>query len=282
MSGYWLQIPNLFLATGLSVLFLAILFWPLETAFPARPGQRWLRPHWFTDVCFLLGQYLVFNGLVFWLLNNFAYALDGFVPARFRQLVASQSWWLQAIEVVALSDFCVYWGHRLQHHLPLLWRFHAIHHSAQHLDWLAAHREHPIDTIYTLGLINLPAFLLGFPVGTLAGLVAFRTLWAIYIHSNVRLPLGPLRMLIGAPELHHWHHDRARDAGNYGNISPLLDLLFGTYRCPDHEPAAFGIREEIPPTYLRQMLHPFGISLGGPGTDLAAEAERTGSSFPAE
>lgn len=164
--------------------------------------------------------------------------------------------------------------------MPLLWRFHSIHHSAEHLDWLAAHREHPLDTVYTLTLINLPAFLLGFPVGTLAGLVAFRGLWAIYIHSNVRLPLGPLRMLVGAPELHHWHHDCARDAGNYANISPLMDLLFGTYRCPDHEPEKFGIREQISPTWIGQMLHPFGIAwrvskaqdeLGGRGSRRAAE-----------
>src|SRR5262249_22651187 len=78
-----------------------------------------------------------------------------------------------------------------------------------------------------------------------------------YIHSNVRLPIGPLRMLIGAPELHHWHHDRDQFAGNYANISPLMDLLFGTYRCPDHEPAAFGVNEPIRQNYLAQMIHPF-------------------------
>src|SRR5206468_10176613 len=133
----------------------------------------------------------------------------------------------------------------------------SIHHSAEHLDWLAAHREHPVDTIYTLGLINLPAFVLGFPIQTLALLIAFRGIWAIYIHSNVRLPIGPLRMLIGAPELHHWHHDRDRNAGNYANISPLMDILFGTYRCPDHEPESFGVREPMARGYLGQMLHPF-------------------------
>src|SRR5204863_8268277 len=122
-----------------------------------------------------------------------------------------------------------------------------------------AHREHPVDTIYTVGLINLPPFLLGFDLNTLAGLVAFRGIWAIYIHSNVRLPIGPLRMLIGAPELHHWHHDRARDAGNYANISPIMDLIFGTYRCPDHEPESFGILEPISRTYLGQMMHPLRL-----------------------
>ena len=179
------------------------------------------------------------------LLTHFADWIDG-DPAGFRAAVADQPWWLQAVEVILLSDFFVYWGHRLQHRIPFLWRFHSIHHSAEHLDWLAAHREHPLDTVYTMGLINLPAFLLGFPLETLAGLIAFRGIWAIYIHSNVRLPIGPLRWFVGAPELHHWHHDRASDAGNYANISPLMDLAFGTYRCPDHEPEAFGIHEPIP------------------------------------
>jgi sterol desaturase/sphingolipid hydroxylase (fatty acid hydroxylase superfamily) len=114
-----------------------------------------------------------------------------------------------------------------------------------------------VDTVYTLTLINLPAFALGFPLATLAGLIAFRGVWAIFIHSNVRVPLGPFRVLLGSPDLHHWHHDRARDAGNYANLSPLMDLLFGTYRRPDHEPAAFGLNEPFPSSYLAQMLHPF-------------------------
>ncbi len=244
-------------SVGGSLLFLCLVFRPLELAFPARKGQRFFRPEWWTDLCFFLGQYLLWSGLAIWLLGRFGGWVDGVVPSGFRAAVAAQPWWLQAAEVVLLSDFFIYWGHRLQHRIPFLWRFHSIHHSAEHLDWLAAHREHPLDTLYTMGLINLPAFLLGFPLETLAGLAAFRGIWAIYIHSNVRLPIGPLRWFIGAPELHHWHHDRARDAGNYANISPLMDLLFGTYRCPGHEPEAFGIREPIRRDYPGQLLHPF-------------------------
>lgn len=254
-----MSVHALTLSCGLSFLFLCIVFWPLEKAFPARPGQRLFRPAWLTDLCFFCGQYLLWNGLVFWVLSQWGGFLDRNVNHDFRALVAGQPWWLQAIEVVFLSDFCVYWGHRLQHRLPFLWRFHSIHHSAEHLDWLAAHREHPLDTVYTLTLINLPAFVLGFPLETLAGLIAFRGVWAIYIHSNIRLPTGPLRILFGAPELHHWHHDRDRDAGNYANISPLMDLLFGTYRCPDHEPEHLGLHEPIPRSYLGQLLHPFRL-----------------------
>ncbi len=252
-----MTLPNMILGSGLGLLFLVIVFRPLELAFPAKPGQRFFRPDFFTDLCFLLGQYLLWSGAVFWLLTHFATWLDEYMPTGLRVSVAAQPWWLQAVEVVLLSDIIVYWGHRLQHRVGFLWRFHATHHSSEHLDWLAAHREHPMDTIYTVGLINLPAFLLGFPLETLVGLIAFRGLWAIYIHSNVRIPTGPLRWLFGAPELHHWHHDRNREAGNYANISPLMDLLFGTYVCPDHEPEQVGLMEPIRTNYLGHMIRPF-------------------------
>ena len=269
-------LSGMLLATGLSFLFVAVLFVPLERAFPARV-QRFLRPEWWTDLLFFLGQYLVWGSLVFVALQAVSQWVDGIVPAGFRQAVAGQSWWLQAIEVVILSDFVIYWAHRLQHRVGFLWRFHSIHHSAEHLDWLAAHREHPLDTIYTVGLINLPAFILGFPLETLAGFFAFRGLWAIYIHSNVRLPIGPLRWFIGAPELHHWHHERAREAGNYANISPLMDLLFGTYRCPDHEPEALGVEEPMPRTYWGQLLHPFRNRKMSQATSEEPAAERLSS-----
>jgi sterol desaturase/sphingolipid hydroxylase (fatty acid hydroxylase superfamily) len=251
-----MTILGLVLSTGLSLLFLVVLFVPLERMFPAQRQGFW-RPEWWTDLFFLLGQYLVWGGLVLGLLQTFRGQLHAIIPAGFRAAVASQPWWLQAFEVVLLSDLVIYWGHRLQHRVGFLWRFHSIHHSAEHLDWLAAHREHPLDTVYTLTLINLPAYVLGFPLETLAGFLAFRGLWAVYIHSNVRLPIGPLRVLVGAPELHHWHHARERFAGNYANISPLMDVLFGTYRCPPHEPEALGVTEPMPRNYLGQLLHPF-------------------------
>lgn len=127
---------DMLFGAGLSLLFLVVLFRPLEWAFPAKPGQRFFRREWFIDLCFFLGQYLLWGGLVFALLVHFADHLDGFMPAGFRAAVAAQPWWLQAIEVVVLSDLCVYWGHRLQHKVGFLWRFHSIHHSSEHLDWL--------------------------------------------------------------------------------------------------------------------------------------------------
>jgi sterol desaturase/sphingolipid hydroxylase (fatty acid hydroxylase superfamily) len=243
--------------TGLSLVFLCLVFIPMEKVFPAKPEQQILRPHWATDLFYFLGQYLVWGFFVIWALSYLSFWLDDIMPQTFRTKISAQPRWLQAIEVIILSDFIIYWGHRLQHKVDFLWRFHKVHHSAEHMDWLAAHREHPLDSLYTIGLINLPAFILGFPLQTLAGLIAFRGIWAIYIHSNVRLPLGPLRMIIGSPELHHWHHDLNRDRGNYGNISPLMDIIFGTYTCPDHEPEKFGIKEDFPKNYPGQLIQPF-------------------------
>lgn len=247
---------KIIIAAVLSFVVLVIIFLPMEKVFPAKAKQKFFRPSWVLDLCFFLGQYLLWGGLVIWALSNFGHWLDGIVPQNFRHKVASQPWWLQAVEVIVLSDFLIYWGHRLQHKAGFLWRFHKVHHSAEYLDWLAAHREHPLDSIYTIGIINLPAFVLGFPLETIAGLIAFRGIWAIYIHSNVRLPIGPLKKIIGAPELHHWHHDRDRDAGNYANISPLMDIIFGTYTCPPEEPDRFGIREPFPKNYLGQLIYP--------------------------
>lgn len=243
-------------ATAASLLLLALIFVPLERVFPAQRKQKTFRGGWLLDLCFFAGQYLLWGALVVWVLNHFADALTGIVPQNVRTAVASQPLWLQLIEAVFLSDLLIYWGHRLQHNVPFLWRFHKVHHSAQHLDWLAAHREHPLDSIYTIGLINLPAFMLGFPLEALAGLIAFRGVWALYIHSNVRLPIGPLRILIGAPELHHWHHAKDRHVGNYANLSPLMDLLFGTYYYPKQEPETVGVPEETPRTYVGQLLEP--------------------------
>jgi sterol desaturase/sphingolipid hydroxylase (fatty acid hydroxylase superfamily) len=247
---------RLILGIAYSLLVVSILFIPMEKVFPGKKGQKVFRAKWKLDLTFFLGQYLLWSALVAIALNYVGDYLDFIVPLNFRLGIRSQPFYLQVIEVILLSDMLIYWAHRLQHRVDFLWRFHKVHHSAKHLDWLAAYREHPLDTIYTVGFINLPALILGFPLEAIAILIAFRGLWAVYIHSNVRLPLPFLRKIIGSPELHHWHHDLERDRGNYANISPLMDVLFGTYTCPDHEPEQFGIKEEFPENYIGQLVQP--------------------------
>ncbi|MEZ4221989.1 MAG: sterol desaturase family protein [Polyangiaceae bacterium] len=240
-----------------AVLF--AVFVPLERAFLARP-QRVFRREWLTDAAFFAGQYLLWTGLIVSALSSMADLADRLPLAGVRSAIAHQPVALQAVEVVLLGDLLVYWGHRLSHRVELLWRFHRVHHTAEHLDWLAAHREHPLDGLYTQVLVNLPAILLGFPVATIAGVAAFRGLWGLFIHSNVQLPLGPLKYVLGSPRLHHWHHDYERGGNvNFANLMPLMDLLFGTYHEPAQEPRRYGIAEAVPRNYLAQLLFPLGL-----------------------
>lgn len=246
---------------ALSLLALVLVFVPLERAFPARRGQPVLRPELLTDLGFFLGQYLLFAGLAVGALVLFAGLLDPLLPLSART-------WAQDLPLVArvglalvLGDFITYWFHRACHHFGCLWRFHAVHHSAERLDFLAAHREHPLDGLFTQLCVNLPGIALGLTFAELGGLVVFRGLWAIFIHSNVRLPLGPLRVLLGAPELHHWHHARVPvTRHNFANLAPYLDVLFGTYHRPkDPEDYPLGLTMPWPRRYLAQLVRPFRV-----------------------
>ncbi len=242
-----------------SFIILSLIFIPLELAFPANPKQRIFRKKWILDVCYFFGQYLIWGSIVFIVLNYFESWLNTHIDLSFRTKIHALPLWLQCFIVIISSDLLVYWAHRLQHKVDFLWQFHKIHHSAETLDWLASHREHPLDSIYTIGVINLPAILLGFDLNVLYFFILFRGIWAIYIHSNVRVNIGFLKYIIGSPELHHWHHDKERDRGNYANISPLLDILFKTHVCPNHEPNEFGIKEEFSSTYFGQLIQPFAF-----------------------
>jgi sterol desaturase/sphingolipid hydroxylase (fatty acid hydroxylase superfamily) len=244
-----------------SLALLALAFVPLERAFPARPGQPVLRPAVAVDVCFFFGQYLVFSVVSLSILLGARGLLGEHVPRALRDLVGGWPSWLQAVVAVAIGDVLVYWFHRACHTFEPLWRFHAVHHSSEHLDFLAAHREHPVDGILTQLAVNLPAFVMGFPLEQIGELLAFRGMWALFIHANVSLPLGPLRVLFGAPELHHFHHARvARMRHNFSNLAPWVDVLFGTYHRPrGPETYPLGLTTPWPRGYLAQLAHPLKV-----------------------
>src|SRR5687767_13456185 len=113
---------------------LAAIFVPLERVFPAR-AQRIVRPQLVLDGCFFVGQYLVTTTAILAVLR-------ALTPLHTRAL-ADASPVVQVAAALIAGDFVVYWFHRACHRFELLWRFHAVHHTSEHLDWVAAHREHP-------------------------------------------------------------------------------------------------------------------------------------------
>lgn len=244
------------LNAGLSFLILFAIFLPLERLFAAKK-QPILRREFGTDLLFFLGQQLLWTAPVVSVLVYVDQQSDALPLANIRAAIAAWPIWFQFIVVIALSDVSIYWAHRLSHEIPFLWRFHKVHHTAKRLDWLAAYREHPFDNLYTRLVENLPFILLGFPLHLIAGFAMFRGLWAVYIHSNVSLTPGPLKYLIGSSRLHHWHHDAQRGGTvNFTNLSPLMDLLFGTFYDPGHMPNRYGIKEEVSQNYVRQLTDP--------------------------
>lgn len=249
-----------FLSMGLSFILFAAVYGPLERLFPAR-RQKVLRPEVAIDLCFFAGQYMLFGAAVTACLAATNTTLAGWLGlSAFRLWVQALPLWALAILAVVLGDLLIYWFHRACHHYDFLWRFHAVHHSVEHLDWLAAHREHPLDGLVTQLLVNLPGILLGVNFTTLGAIVVFRGMWAIFIHSNIQLPVGPLRYLFGAPELHHWHHARVpHTRHNFANLAPYLDLLFGTYHCPSQPRDAYqlGLVDPWPRAWASQLLRPF-------------------------
>lgn len=261
------HVGALLIAAGASFALLAAVFVPLERAFPARPTQRILRRDVVVDASFFLGQYLVFSGLALAALSFIAphLRLTSTPLSSMASLLTSLHPIAQGAIALLLGDVVVYWWHRACHAVPLLWRFHSVHHSSTELDWLAAHREHPLDGLTTQLAINLPGIVLGVPFEILAPVAVFRGMWAIFIHSNVRLAFlpGVVRVAFGAPELHHWHH--ARDVvttKNFANLAPWVDVVFGTYERPHDcddgvERYALGLTSPWPRRYWAQLVRPF-------------------------
>jgi sterol desaturase/sphingolipid hydroxylase (fatty acid hydroxylase superfamily) len=237
------------------ILFLFLLFVPLEKLFALRK-QRVFRAGLLTD----LTHILVNNALV--AVSVVVLIVVAALPllwVRSFGLVSNLSTGAAVALAIVLVALGNYWGHRLTHEIPFLWRFHAVHHSIEQMDFVAAGRLHPLDQAFTQAFTVIPLFLLGYGAGVFGGVAVFITLLAIFQHANVRLRFPGLRWVINTPEWHHWHHaidDVARDK-NFG--LPIVDKLFGTAYLPKGgRPAGFGTRSPVPADgYLRHLAYPF-------------------------
>jgi len=246
---------------GLKIILITfVVFVPLERLFALHAEQKVFRKGWANDLVFLLVNGLVIKlGLLAVIAASIA-AAAWVVPASFQATVGGLPLWVQIPLVILLSDLGFYWTHRLFHAVPWLWRFHAIHHSIEELDWLAAARVHPVDQILTKGVSLVPVVALGFSEWAI-GVYALLYQWqSVLIHANVRFRFGPLRLLFASPEFHHWHHSNDREARdrNFAGQLSLLDALFGSLHMPrGRMTTAYRLHRPIPHRYAFQLLYPF-------------------------
>jgi sterol desaturase/sphingolipid hydroxylase (fatty acid hydroxylase superfamily) len=246
---------------GIKIILITFLvFVPLERLLALRPEQRIFRRNWANDLIFLLfNGFLIKLGLL-GVIAASIFAAAQIIPASFQAAVGGLPYWVQIPAVIVLSDLGFYWTHRMFHAVPWLWRFHAVHHSIEELDWLAAFRIHPLDQILTKGVALVPVAALGFSEWAIVIYVVLYQWQTIFIHANVRIRFGPLRFLLASPEFHHWHHtsDRGARDRNFAAQLPFLDALFGTLHMPKGQmPTTYGLDRPMPQHYVRQLIYPF-------------------------
>jgi len=197
-------------------------------------------------------------------LSFLARTLSGIDPGGLYSTISAWPLWVKLPLVFLVNDIGAYWGHRATHAFPFLWRFHSIHHSAEHLDWLVNTRAHPFDMVFTRLAGLTPVYLLGLAQATghhldrsVALVTIIGTIWSFFIHANVRFRFGPLEWLISSPAFHHWHHtnDEHRDR-NYAAIFPFIDRLFGTAWLPKHWPPVYGVDRPVANSLAKQLLDP--------------------------
>ena len=241
------------------LLVYVIIFSPLELLLPASRGSGFFRPGWITDLLHFTFT-AIFISLGLTAVIGGSIVLGALVtPEVVRQWLGSQPVWLQIIIGTVLADLFFYFGHRMQHEVPWLWNFHAVHHSSKQLDWLAAFRVHPVDQIFEKGTSLIPVFALGFSEPAIIAMAIIYQWQSLFIHSNVRIDFGWIKWIVATPQFHHWHHadDAAGYNKNYSGQLPLWDIVFRTAHLPASMPQSYGIKDAVSGNYLMQLIHPF-------------------------
>lgn len=262
-------------------LWLAVLgavFVPLERLFALHP-QKLFRKDFGIDLGYYFISGLVPSVLLGPPLALFAWAVHALLPTGLTTAVAAWPLALRVAVALVVEEIGFYWGHRWSHELALLWRFHAIHHSAEQMDWLVNTRTHPVDMVFTrlCGLALLYAVGLASPLAGAPNLVPVLVLiigsvWGFFVHANLRWRFGPLEWLVATPAFHHWHHTNDGPAfvnKNYAAMFPWVDALFGTLLLPRRQrPVRYGIDGTLEPDLTGQLMEPF--ELWRPGVALPA------------
>jgi sterol desaturase/sphingolipid hydroxylase (fatty acid hydroxylase superfamily) len=250
------------LRLGLWLLLLSLLFVPLEYFCALRPSPLTLRARLHDLVYYFLSSLL--PGLVLAVpLAMLASVAHATLPAALPAALAALPLAARLGLAFAISELGFYWAHRLTHLVPLLWRFHAIHHSPEHVYFMVNTRAHPIDMLFTRLLGLTPLYIVGLAGPGIEGsvtpvsVILLATVWGFLIHANLPVRLGPLEWLVATPAFHHWHHSRRDHANrNFASMLPLLDRLFGTYYLPPHWPAEYGLEQALAPSLSAQLLDP--------------------------
>lgn len=246
----------------LSLFFSALVFIPIEQALPVRAASP-LRPEWRTDLAYYFASHVGVQFVLLAATGSQALATRVIASPDVAAAVQSLPVVAQFVLAVLVADLAQALLHRAYHRLPLLWRFHAVHHSSTHIDWLAGSRMHPVEILLTRSLVLVPVVVLGFDPAVVNAYIVLAGTQAVVAHANLRIDFGWLEHVLVTPRYHHWHH--ARDPrwadANYAIHLPVVDRLLGTHRLPASGtwPDDYGLHDprEVPAGFFAQLVRPF-------------------------
>ena len=249
LSIFWL-ILLLLVALGVSMLVERLL--PYDSEFNQSQGDTGRDViHAFVNECVSMGGVLILPLLAF--------------------LTPDREFWptewpisLQLALAIVVADFGITLAHFASHKVPVLWRFHAVHHSVKRLYGFNGLMKHPIHQIIEMIAAALPLLLLGVPQ-EIAYLLAFATSIQLLLqHSNVDVRAGYLANVWAVAPVHRLHHvNRAVDGDcNFGLFTTIWDFMLGTFRPQSSfrlKASNIGLedRQNYPSSYSAQLLEPF-------------------------
>jgi len=143
--------------------------------------------------------------------------------------------WLQFILGFLLLDLSFYYWHWLNHRVPLLWRFHNVHHVDPDLDVTTSIRFHVIEVGYSTFFRLLQISLIGINPLTFIVYELFFQLSTFFQHSNLRLPISferILNKLLVTPRMHGIHHSQIKRElnSNFSVVFSFWDRCHNTLR----------------------------------------------------
>ncbi len=245
----------------LDLLGSTLIFIFIEKIIPHKKEQAIFRNEWKGDLNHFFVNHLII-GFVLLLTNQFVHkGLAWMVFDDVQLYVNFMPFALQVFAVILSADLFQYFAHRGYHEIPFLWRFHAVHHSAKKMDWLAGSRQHILELIVTRCLVLTPIFVLGFSKTVIDIYVITVGLQAVFNHANVRINFGWLQYIFVTPQFHHWHHssDKAAIDRNYAAHFSFIDYLLDTAVKGQKEwPDEYGVVGDYMPVGMWcQQLFPF-------------------------
>lgn len=155
--------------------------------------------------------------------------------------------WLKLILGVMLLDLATYWFHRISHLVPLIWRFHRVHHSDTTMDSSSYFRSHPIEVLFWFGSAPiLMSAIFGFDLLTIGMYFLVATPFLVIEHSNLSFPSWldkTIGLVFTTPNLHKIHQDQYYTDSNFADIFILWDRIFGTFKYKPAEEVKLGLVE---------------------------------------